>query len=248
MKTKRSWSRCVIYAFLALTSSGWALCQSAESTTPEPQGIESDVTGSRGNESEIDDSQVAASGRSDAAQRRDQRRFELFGGVSALGWQTPYTRNVEGWHGGITFALWDQLGVSFQSAGYYYGGERDYGCGSGVVRCSFARDSYDIFVGPVFRPAFLRRYRLRPFIHGMVGGVYVAGHTFDYLPVFDQTIQLYSRELRPALGLGGGIDIAVAERLHIRLIQLDSVHRYGTRLWLFADKMVRPSAGIVVRF
>ena len=155
---------------------------------------------------------------------------------------------MEGWNGTLTFSLGDQVGVSFQSAGHYYGGTHNFACGDGSIPCRIQRDSYDILVGPVFRPAFLRKYRLRPFVQGMVGAVYLSGTSFDYVPAFEQTVRLHSRELTPAVGIGAGIDIAVAERLHIRLIQLDYVRQYGSRLWWFPEAMARPSTGLVVRF
>jgi len=178
--------------------------------------------------------------------RSTEQRYELFGGVSALGAQTPYTRHVEGWNGSVTIKVRNQLGIFFSSAGYYYGADDVNACA--VHPCKLGRDSYDILLGPVFRPAMLERLRLRPFVRGIVGGVYLTGHDLVGPPILPASAPYPQRELNFAIGAGGGIDFALSKRVNLRVIQLDYVRRVGGRLYWFESGMVRPSTGVVVRF
>jgi hypothetical protein len=176
-----------------------------------------------------------------------ERKYEFFGGVSVLGSRTPYSRNVEGWNGSVTIRLAEQWGLFLGSAAYYHSSDNANLCG-GIQPCRSGADSYDILLGPVYRPAMLERFRLRPFVRGAVGGVYLTGHSL-LPPDLIRPERLYpQRELTFAVGAGGGVDLALAKSVDMRLVQLDCVHRVGGRLYLINLGMTRFSAGLVVRF
>lgn len=174
-------------------------------------------------------------------------KTELFGGPSVLGATNPYSFGLEGWNGSLTRNLNNRLGFVLDLNGEYYGGIYN-ACFRG--ECEIGRNWHSVMAGPQLVVHKFERFRI--FGRLMAGSIYSSGDQIRVHPV--EGVQLISYgNWRPAVGIGGGLDVFLGNKFYLRVAQCDYIRDIGRDLGSFAPGAyafqrgnVRPSFGIAI--
>ena len=146
-------------------------------------------------------------------------KAEVFGGfsLSSIAAGTPSTRTqFYGWQASVNGNLHRRVGIVAD-----FGGQYKSPAGIGI-------SNYQFLFGPQIS---MRQEKVTPFVHALVG----ANRT--------SAIGLSATNL--ALGMGGGLDLNVSDRLALRAVQFDwtPVNAGGT----WNNNIVRLGFGIVIK-
>jgi opacity protein-like surface antigen len=158
-------------------------------------------------------------------------KAEVFGGFSmssvpgvapnynpTTGAPASYSRkSLMGWQASAGFNLTHHLGIVGDFAGQY--GSISSTTVAGVTEPSLSLSTYQFLFGPQFS---FRKPRVTPFFHALFGGSKLGvGTTVTGVPV---TVGASSTGF--GMGLGGGLDINISDRLALRVPQFDWTPRH----------------------
>ena len=203
------------------------------------------------------------------ARAQEDSKFKAFGGFSyyrASGIQfpagstfavTPFDTNQRGWIGSLSWRPFRYLGFAGEVSGHYGGRAADTldFVGQGLTLSVDTEERTHLFLGGPRAEA--RAGRFTPFAHVLMGAAR-REETRRFLvnanlpgcegPGCDPGIDPFVRDLTETsftVAVGGGVDLEVADRVLLRLVQADYV-RTGFRDE--GQNNARFSTGIVIRF
>lgn len=139
---------------------------------------------------------------------------------------------------GYSFASLDGLTERQSAHGFQLGGSFNFHKNIGIAgdfggqfrstgRTAQVQEAFQYLAGPRF---YARGYRTTPFVHALVGGMTVVGGP-DNGTGF-------------AMGVGGGLDIDVGNRMAVRLFQFDYLPRRFDDQW---KHNIRVGVGLVIK-
>ena len=166
------------------------------------------------------------------ATAQETPKVELFGGYSYF--RTEDDRNLHGWNGSVAVNLNNWFGLVADVSGHY--DSRTLFLGDSISFRHFNR--HQVLVGPRF--SFRKDRRLTPFAHALFG--IARDHEKITVTPFFQTFEFSDTGF--AMAVGGGLDVEIARRLALRIIQVD----YDLTHVNFTQHNVRASVGLVFRF
>lgn len=176
-------------------------------------------------------------------------KAEVFGGFSmssipgiaptydpTTGLPTSYSRkSFMGWQASAGFNLTHQLGIVGDFGGQY--ASIPSATILGVTIPSFSMNTYQFLFGPQLS---FRKPRVTPFVHALFGASKLGvGTTVTGVPV---TVGASSTGF--GMGLGGGLDINVSDRLALRVPQFDWTPRHfaGTTTTVLGTTVTVPGS------
>jgi hypothetical protein len=178
-------------------------------------------------------------------------KAEVFGGFSissaavssidpTTGLPISLRETFWGWQGSANFNLTHHLGIVGDFGGQYKSIPGITGVGATVSSTSL--NSYQFLFGP---RVMWRRNRVTPFVHAMFGGVKegIGSTTLSVLGTTVTTPAVSSTGL--GMGIGGGLDINVSDRLALRLPQFDWTPMHVGGVW--EKNVIRIGVGLVVK-
>lgn len=142
-------------------------------------------------------------------------KVEFSGGYS---YQRHSGLNYSGWYGSIAVPLRDWMGIEGIVSGVYSSLHYDAFGSEPPQDYDFA--SYQFLVGPTLSYRSVSPFT--PFVH-LLAGAWHSRYSTDSPYVFIQS-QAYQGF---ALGIGGGLDLRINQRLALRMIQGDYLREFG---------------------
>jgi hypothetical protein len=142
-------------------------------------------------------------------------RAEVFGGFSFMRFGISNGTNLSGWQASSDINLNRHLGIVADFGGQY------------KTVLGTTASLYEYMTGPQFN---FRTKRVTAFAHGLVGGASI--HALS------TTLGAFG------VGVGGGLDINLNQRIAIRAFQLDSIHDRRSGVWAHS---LRAGVGLVVK-
>jgi hypothetical protein len=146
-------------------------------------------------------------------------KAEVFGGfsLSSMASGSPSVRNsFYGWQASLNRNLQRRLGIVGD-----FGAQYKTVAGVGI-------SNYQYLFGPQIS---LRQEKVTPFVHALFGA--------------NRTSALGLSSTNLALGMGGGLDLNVSDRLSLRVPQFDWTPIHGTGAW--TTNIVRVGFGLVIK-
>jgi hypothetical protein len=196
------------------------------------------------------------------AQEVNYPKVEAFGGFSmssvpgvatfnpTTGLPTVSRKSLMGWQGSANFNLTHHLGIVGDFGGQY--GSIPGFTVLGVTIPGVSLNSYQFLFGP---RVMWRGGRVTPFVHAMFGGIRYGVGSLTILGVTTPAVS--STGL--GMGIGGGLDINISDRLALRVPQFDWTPRHiagttttvlGTTVTVpgtWATGQIRFGIGLVVK-
>jgi len=178
-------------------------------------------------------------------------KAEVFGGFSisstavsssdpTTGLPTSLRETFWGWQGSANFNLSHHLAIVGDFGGQYKTLPGITGAGATLTGVSL--NSYQFLFGP---RVMFRRNRVTPFVHAMFGGVRegVGSMTLTVPGTTLTTPAVASTGL--GMGMGGGFDINVSDRLALRVPQFDWTPMHVGGVW--EKNVIRIGIGLVLK-
>ncbi len=155
------------------------------------------------------------------AQEVNYPKAEVFGGFSISNVSLPFS-SFDPTTGTLTSArntFWGWQGAANYNLTHHLGLVADFGGQYKTVGGLVPVNSYQFLFGP--RMAF-RGPRMTPFVHAMFGGIKEGTGTFSITDPILGTVNVPGASSTGfGMGLGGGIDINISDKLALRVPQFD---------------------------
>ena len=160
-------------------------------------------------------------------------KVEAFGGFSmssipgvvptydpTTGLPTAYSRkSLMGWQGSANFNVTHHLAIVGDFGGQY--GNIPSASVLGVTIPGISMNSYQFLFGPRL---MFRRSRVTPFVHALFGAAKLGSSSTTSILGVPTTVAVSSTGL--GMGIGGGLDINISDRLALRVPQFDWTPRH----------------------
>jgi opacity protein-like surface antigen len=146
-------------------------------------------------------------------------KAELFGGfsLSSIGGGSPSTRtNLYGWQAAVNGNFHRRIGVVGDFGGQY----------KSIAGISIS--NYQYLFGPQIS---MRQEKITPFVHSLVG--------------FNRASALGASSTNLGLGIGGGLDLNISDRLALRVPQFDWTPIHAGGVW--TTNVIRVGFGVVIK-